>query len=101
MAAAIEITLGDHKLKVRPLTIGQIERISPRLARAADRTGAETITASIEILSEALMRDHPQWTVENLRNVEATAAEIQAATSAILELSGFVRQGEAKAGSAL
>ncbi len=98
----ITLHLGGEHWQVRPLTLGQIQRIEPLLASDAQRAGS--LAAATQIVAVALSRDHAQI-AEKLHEVEATTGEIAIAMRAVLRLAGFIAsdgetvQGEAQAGA--
>jgi hypothetical protein len=101
----IILHLGGEHWQVRPLTLGQIQRIEPLLSPETQRAGS--LAAATEIVAVALSRDHTQI-AEKLHEVEATTGEIAAAMRAVLRLAGFIASetvetspGEAQAGADL
>jgi hypothetical protein len=98
----ITIHLGGEHWQVRPLTLGQIQRIEPLLMPETQRAGS--LAAATEIVAVALSRDHAEVS-KKLHEVEATTGEIAAAMRAVLRFAGFIASdateaspGEAQAG---
>ena len=91
---SITLHLGAEHWQVRPLTLGQIQRIEPLLSPEAQRTGS--LAAATEIVAVALSRDHAQI-AEKLHEVEATTGEIAAAMRAVLRFAGFIASDAAEA----
>lgn len=88
------IRLGRHEWLVRPLTLRQVQEIEPVLvASPVDAKG--NIAAAMAIVQIALRRDYPD-AADSLAEIEATAPEIGAAMSAILQLGGFIDAADEK-----
>ena len=90
----ITLRLGAHEWRVRPLTLKQIQEIEPLLL-AADQSAGRAIATAIEIIAVALTRDHLE-AAQNLAAIEASAQEVGAAMSAVLQLGGFVAANDAQ-----
>ena len=100
-ARAEQITLGDKKWTVRPLTLRQVQEIEPILLGGASEA-AGSVSAAMAIVAIALRRDHADAAAA-LGDVEATAPEIGAAMAAILRLGGFLpaaAEGDVRPGEA-
>ncbi|MHB8885810.1 MAG: hypothetical protein ACYC5H_12185 [Methylovirgula sp.] len=96
----ITLRLGTQEWRVRPLTLKQIQEIEPLLL-TADQSAGRSIATAIAIIAVALTRDHPE-AAQRLDEIEASAQEVGAAMSAVLQLGGFVPNGhEVDAGQAL
>lgn len=81
------ITLGEQSWSLRPLTVGQVQRIEPLLQAGAEP--AATLWSAAAILGVALERDHPE-AAARLAEVEAGAPEIARAMAVVLRLGGFL-----------
>lgn len=88
----IMLRLGAREWRVRPLTLKQIQEVEPLLL-AADQSAGQSIATAIRIIIVALNRDHRE-AAESLDEIEATAQEIGAAMSIVLQLGGFVTAGQ-------
>lgn len=99
MGETTSLVYGGRKFEIRPLTLRQIRDLLPALSVAAEGFGTESgIAACARILAAALGRDHPEMTFDTVLECETSPAEIAAAVNAVIELSGLVPAGEAKAG---
>ena len=100
MAEAITIALGGRQFRIRALSFRQLRDIEEALGRALD-AGAQTridFDAAIDIVAAALTRTDPAMNRDAILDLEGTKADIVAATRAVLNLSGYVAQGEAPPG---
>lgn len=103
MAGATSLVFGGREFTVRPLTIGQLRAIGVGAAklrqRPEDPVAAEArfYDAVAEIISAALLRDHPEMTPEAVLGLEADVPRLVEANRIILRLSGLVPMGEAQA----
>lgn len=90
----VTITLARKAYPVRPLTLGQLRRLSIGIRKAppADPEAAEewAFDQALDVIAAALERDHPEVTRAALLGLEATLPEMNAASLAILRLSGLV-----------
>jgi hypothetical protein len=95
---AREITLGAKSWIIRPLTVAQVQAIEPLVIGSVEtRTGS--INSAISIIRLALDRDHPADAAA-LSEIETSAPEIAAAMRAILQLGGFLPNGDPAPGEA-
>lgn len=79
--------------KVRPLTVGQVERIESALFPVEGRKPTNVQLAR-DVVRAALSRDHAAIDVDD---IECDVGELSAAMTAVLRLGGFVPPGEASA----
>lgn len=89
----ITLHLGGEHWQVRPLTLGQIQRIEPLLSPETQRAGS--LAAATEIVAVALSRDHAEI-AKKLHEAEATTSEIAVAMRAVLRLAGFIASDAAE-----
>ena len=100
MSAPSPIFFGERRFTIRPLTIGQLRAIgigAAKLRQAPDdpvSAEAAWYDGMAEIISAALIRDHPEMTVAAVLDLEADVPRLIEANRTILRLSGLVPAGE-------
>lgn len=92
------IVLGGKEFLVRPLTIGQLRTIYPRIFQGAALGTEEGYDKAIRCIAEALSGDHPEMTLAEVGNLRTSIPELSAAFVAVMKLAGL-KMGEAKAGA--
>jgi hypothetical protein len=101
--AATTLVFGSREYTIRPLTIGQLRAIGIGAAKlrqpAQDPVAAEGAwyDSMAEIISAALMRDHPEMTTDAVLGLESDVQRLLEANRSILRLSGLVPPGEGPA----
>jgi len=92
LARARNVTLGGRELKVAPLTLRSIMRVSDMLAGAMGAEPGTSASAMLDRLLDfvllGLARTYPSLTREDLLDSDTTAAELRAAIDVICEQAG-------------
>lgn len=78
----VELKFGERSFKIRPLTLGQIERVDSILQ--GDLAG---VARSVEIIKVAIERDYPDVDV---RELELPLSMISEYTFRVLKIGGMV-----------
>lgn len=107
MAETITVTLAGQVYTIRRLTLRQLRDLGIGAIKAKAPLPADEVEAECEAfdrftatVAAGLARDYPEMTVEAIYGLEATLAEVVAASRAILDHAGLVPAGEARAAAA-
>lgn len=88
------ITLGGRSFEVRPLKLGQLRHVLDALDAVAGKTGGGLIEAAAQVVAAGLKPGYPEISHKALLDLEATAAELNAAVAAVLRVAGLAPAGE-------
>ena len=87
------ITIGNSSFPFRPLTLGQIEAIMPIVGQLDEAQSLKSpsliIGMAIDLILVSLQRLTPHLTREEIRDIEASPAELMRAVTDILKESGL------------
>lgn len=85
------ILLGDLRLEVRPLKLGQLRHVLDALEDMAGKSGGGLIEAAARIVAAGLVPAHPELTLERVLDLEAGVQQLNDAVAAILRVAGLRR----------
>lgn len=83
------ILLGGRSFEVRPLKLGELRHVLDALDGMAGKTGGGLIEAAARVVSAGIKPAYPEIDHEALLDLEATAAELNAAVAAVLRVAGL------------
>lgn len=94
MKNTVTVALGDRKITVPQLTIGQLERVADWLEEASglDRTMKAALSHNRKLLVIGFERSDPKVTADELAEMEATVGDVAAAVTAILRVAGLAEE---------
>src|SRR6266699_3746809 len=96
MIPGITISMGGSDYIVPPLTLGQLKRLTPTIARLSDKEDQSVVFDAVcEIVKEALSRNYPSISKEQVEDL-LDLANCAEAVGAVLRGSGL-KLGEALA----
>src|SRR3954469_11363748 len=85
------IFLGDLRLEVRPLKLGQLRHVLDALEDMAGKSGGGLIEAAARVIAAGLAPAHPELTAERILDLEASIEQLNEAVAAVLRTGGLRR----------
>lgn len=99
----VELTLGDQKFVVPPLSLGDLETYGDDINKFDALSDGKKVTLIIDITHAAIKRNYPEMTRDDIKGL-MSMRDMQAAFAAVMDVSELMpkggAQGEAGAGSA-
>lgn len=88
------ITIGDTRIEVPQLTIGQLEEVAEWLEMGAtlDKTMRAALGHNLRLLAIAFKTSTPTLTAEQIAALRATVGDVAAATTAVLRVAGLTEE---------
>lgn len=88
------ISLGGRDFELRPLKLGQLRNLLDALDEMTGKSGSDLIDSAAKVFAIGISSAHPELTVDDVLNLEATIAELNAAVAAVLKIAGLQSMGE-------
>jgi hypothetical protein len=92
------IVLGDLRLEIRPLKLGQLRHVVDALEEMAGKSGGGLIEAAVRVIAAGLAPAHPELTLEKILDLQADIEQLNQAVGAVLRIAGL-RRPENNAGT--
>jgi len=83
------IVLGNLRLEVRPLKLGQLRHVLDALEEMAGKSGGGLIDAAARVLAAGLAPGHPELTAEKILDLEASIEQLNDGVAAVLRNAGL------------
>jgi hypothetical protein len=85
------ILLGDLRLEVRPLKLGQLRHVLDALEEMAGKSGGALIEAAARVIVTGVAPAYPDLTAERILDLEAGIEQLNDAVTAVLRIAGLRR----------
>lgn len=86
---AEQVTLGDKTFEVRRPKLGQLRYVVDALDAMAGKSSGGLIDGAVGVLVAGLAPAHPDIKADDLLDIEATMAELNAAVATVLRTAGL------------
>jgi hypothetical protein len=85
------ILLGDLRLEVRPLKLGQLRHVLDALEEMAGKSAGALIEAAARVIVTGVAPAYPDLTAERILDLEAGIEQLNDAVTAVLRIAGLRR----------